>query len=80
MRFVKFSAVMKAPLDTDLHGLPDYLADANGNGLVDAGETDWGVDTDGDFLPDRCRCLQLCQMGHSCSWLGTTAGTTRTTR
>jgi hypothetical protein len=29
------------PLDTDNDGLPDYLEDANGNGLVDSGETNW---------------------------------------
>lgn len=29
------------PLDTDGDGVPDYLEDANGNGTVDSGETDW---------------------------------------
>ena len=29
------------PLDTDSDGIPDYLEDANGNGLLDQGETDW---------------------------------------
>jgi hypothetical protein len=29
------------PLDTDGDGTPDYIEDANGNGLVDSGETDW---------------------------------------
>ncbi len=29
------------PLDTDGDGIPDYLEDANGNGTVDSGETDW---------------------------------------
>ena len=29
------------PLDTNGDGLPDYLQDANGNGSVDSGETDW---------------------------------------
>jgi hypothetical protein len=29
------------PLDYDLDGIPDYLEDANGNGLLDSGETDW---------------------------------------
>jgi hypothetical protein len=34
------------PLDTDGDGIPDYLEDANGNGLVDSGETDWQSATD----------------------------------
>jgi hypothetical protein len=29
------------PQDTDSDGIPDYLEDANGNGAVDSGETDW---------------------------------------
>jgi hypothetical protein len=29
------------PLDTDGDGVPDYLEDANGNGVVDAGENSW---------------------------------------
>jgi hypothetical protein len=29
------------PLDTDGDGVPDYIEDANGNGTVDSGETDW---------------------------------------
>jgi hypothetical protein len=29
------------PDDTDGDGIPDYLEDANGNGLVDSGETSW---------------------------------------
>jgi len=31
------------PLDSNGDGIPDYLQDANGNGLVDAGETNWGL-------------------------------------
>jgi len=30
-----------APIDTDSDSVPDYLEDANGNGSVDSGETDW---------------------------------------
>jgi hypothetical protein len=29
------------PTDTDGDGLPDYLEDKNGNGIVDSGETNW---------------------------------------
>jgi hypothetical protein len=31
------------PLDTNGDGIPDYLEDANGNGVVDSGEIDWQV-------------------------------------
>jgi hypothetical protein len=34
------------PIDTDGDGIPDYLEDANGNGSVDSGETDWQSATD----------------------------------
>jgi hypothetical protein len=34
------------PDDTDADGMPDYLEDANGNGSVDSGETDWQSATD----------------------------------
>jgi hypothetical protein len=30
-----------SPIDTDGDGVPDYLEDANGNGSVNSGETDW---------------------------------------
>jgi hypothetical protein len=30
-----------SPTDTDGDAVPDYLEDANGNGAVDSGETDW---------------------------------------
>jgi hypothetical protein len=36
------------PVDTDGDGVPDYIEDANGNGLVDSGETDWDSITDPD--------------------------------
>jgi hypothetical protein len=29
------------PFDTDGDGIPDYLEDTNGNGIVDAGESSW---------------------------------------
>jgi hypothetical protein len=29
------------PIDTDGDGIPDYLEDANGNGVVDTGESSW---------------------------------------
>jgi hypothetical protein len=50
-------------IDTDADGVPDYLEDANGNGEVDTGETDWrdaadqGIDVlitqpaDGSVIP-----------------------------
>lgn len=34
------------PLDTNGDGIPDYLEDANGNGVVDSGEIDWLVSGD----------------------------------
>ncbi|MBI3851946.1 MAG: hypothetical protein HY298_16945 [Verrucomicrobia bacterium] len=34
------------PIDTDSDGMPDYLEDANGNGTVNSGETDWQSATD----------------------------------
>lgn len=34
------------PLDYDSDGTPDYLEDANGNGSVESGETDWVSATD----------------------------------
>jgi hypothetical protein len=34
------------PLDTNGDGVPDYLEDANGNGLVDSGETGWNLTGD----------------------------------
>jgi hypothetical protein len=43
----------KSVYDTDVDGIPDYLEDANGDGLWTPGETDWtNRDTDGDGLPD----------------------------
>jgi hypothetical protein len=47
------------PLDFDEDGLPDYIEDANGNGSVDQGETDWtDPDTDGDGVNDYLEWLQ----------------------
>jgi hypothetical protein len=41
------------PIDTDGDGIPDYLEDANGNGVADSSETSWtNADTDGDGLTD----------------------------
>jgi len=34
------------PIDTDGDGTPNYLEDANGNGILDSGETDWNSATD----------------------------------
>jgi hypothetical protein len=34
------------PLDTNGDGIPDYLEDANGNGLVDSGEIGWNLTND----------------------------------
>jgi len=31
------------PLDTNGDGIPDYLEDANGNGLIDSGEIGWNI-------------------------------------
>ena len=45
-----------SPLDLDTptpDGIPDYLEDQNGDGLCNAGETDWtSTDSDGDGLND----------------------------
>ncbi|MCH8203813.1 MAG: IPT/TIG domain-containing protein [Candidatus Hydrogenedentes bacterium] len=39
--------------DQDADGLPDYVEDANGNGVVDAGETNFlDADSDDDGIPD----------------------------
>jgi hypothetical protein len=41
------------PFDTDLDGVPDYLEDANGNGIANSGEVSWlNPDTDGDGISD----------------------------
>ena len=53
------------PSDTDVDGWPDYLEDANGNGVFDAGDPwNWqlpDVDTDGDGLLD---CWELSNFGN----------------
>src|SRR5262249_4377339 len=42
------------PLDSDSDGLPDYVEDANGNGIMDPTESDLTkADTDGDGLSDK---------------------------
>jgi hypothetical protein len=40
------------PLDSNGDGMPDYLEDANGNGLADNGETPW-ISTIGYFFTDN---------------------------
>jgi hypothetical protein len=41
------------PLDSDGDGLPDYLEDLDGDGVLDGGETDWSnTDSDGDGVSD----------------------------
>src|SRR6266498_4099349 len=39
--YVALNAQLNTAADTDSDGTPDYLEDANGNGSVDSGETDW---------------------------------------
>jgi len=34
------------PIDSNGDGIPDYLEDANGNGLIDSGETGWNISGD----------------------------------
>ena len=34
------------PIDTNGDGIPDYLSDSNGNGIVDSGEIGWNVSGD----------------------------------
>ncbi len=44
--------------DQDSDGLPDYVEDANGNGVVDAGETNLlDADSDDDGIPDGAEDL-----------------------
>lgn len=46
------------PVDADSDGLPDYVEDADGDGAVNSGETDWTVsDTDGDGVGDYLEVL-----------------------
>jgi hypothetical protein len=46
------------PIDTDGDGIPDYLEDVNGNGIADAGETDWkNRDSDYDGINDGAELL-----------------------
>jgi len=41
------------PLDYNLDGVPDYLEDANGDGITDNGETSWtNMDLDADGIPN----------------------------
>jgi len=40
------------PIDSNSDGIPDYLEDGNGNGIVDSGETDWQSDGDYDGVGD----------------------------
>ena len=47
------------PLDSDSDGLPDYLEDANGDGLLQAGETSFSLtDTDNDGISDYLEVLR----------------------
>jgi RHS repeat-associated protein len=42
LHYVAFDGSVPAlPVDSDLDGLPDYLADWNGNGITDPGESSW---------------------------------------
>jgi hypothetical protein len=41
LHYVAVDPATGKTLDYDSDGIPDYLEDANGNGLVDSGETDW---------------------------------------
>jgi hypothetical protein len=45
------------PLVSNTAGIPDYLADANGNGLVDNGETPWTTDSNLDGLSSQQKSL-----------------------
>jgi hypothetical protein len=47
------------PHDYDSDNIPDYLEDANGNGAVDSGETDWqDSDSDNDGVSDYIESIQ----------------------
>jgi hypothetical protein len=53
------AATNNAPLDSDHDGIPDYVEDANGNGVVDANETDpHNPMTDG-VTPDASNSVYL---------------------
>jgi len=47
------------PLDTDGDGIPDYVEDANGNGAVDANETDWRYPATDGITPDASNSVYL---------------------
>ena len=65
------------PADTDNDGWPDYAEDSNGNGFVDAGETDSTMpDTDRDGVADGLEWAQ----GGSPTRAGTIDDTTGTVR
>jgi hypothetical protein len=34
------------PIDTNGDGIPDYIEDANGNGVIDSGEISWNLSGD----------------------------------
>jgi len=53
------AATNSFPLDSDADGIPDYVEDANGNGIVDPGETDpYNPMTDG-VNPDPSNSVYL---------------------
>ena len=52
VHYVAADLATELPKDTDGDGIPDYVEDANGNGVVDPNETDWNNPMSDGVTPD----------------------------